>query len=95
MAESNPNLQFGRVGAGRRLARYCIERSRCRKVATDYLVDQGQVLIIDVNKKYGPWLVKSDRLYEAMNTLDSTSHKKRGLPLIELTELASNRFIPS
>ena len=41
------------------------------------------VLVLDVNKKYGPWLVKSDRLYEAMNTVDATAQKKRGLLLIE------------
>jgi hypothetical protein len=43
----------------------------------------GLVLVLDVNKKYGPWLVKSDRLYEAMNTVDATAQKKRGLLLIE------------
>jgi hypothetical protein len=36
-----------------------------------------------VNKKYGPWLVKPARLYEAMNTLDGGAQKKRGLLLIE------------
>ncbi|HEX9294860.1 MAG TPA: phytochelatin synthase family protein [Polyangiaceae bacterium] len=41
------------------------------------------VFVLDVNKKYGPWLVKADRLYEAMNTIDRTSGKKRGLILIE------------
>lgn len=44
-----------------------------------YLEDQDLVLVVDVNKAYGPWLVKSDRLYDAMNTLDATSHQKRGL----------------
>ncbi len=34
-------------------------------------------------KKYGPWLVKPERLYEAMNTVDTTAQKKRGLLLIE------------
>jgi Phytochelatin synthase len=48
-----------------------------------YLADEDLVLVIDVNKKYGPWLVKSERLYEAMNTVDSTAQKKRGLLLIE------------
>jgi len=41
------------------------------------------VLVLDVNRKYGPWLVKSARLYDAMNTLDTGSQKKRGLLLIE------------
>ena len=48
-----------------------------------YLSDEDLVLVLDVNKKYGPWLVKSDRLYEAMNTVDTTAQKKRGLLLIE------------
>lgn len=48
-----------------------------------YLSQEDLVLVLDVNKKYGPWLVKSDRLYEAMNTVDETAQKKRGLLLIE------------
>ncbi len=48
-----------------------------------YLSQEDLVLVLDVNKKYGPWLVKSDRLYAAMNTVDATAQKKRGLLLIE------------
>jgi hypothetical protein len=48
-----------------------------------YLEQEDLVLVLDVNRKYGPWLVKSDRLYEAMNTVDTTAQKKRGLLLIE------------
>jgi hypothetical protein len=48
-----------------------------------YLVDEDLVLVLDVNKKYGPWLVKSERLYDAMNTVDTVAQKKRGLLLIE------------
>ena len=48
-----------------------------------YLSQEDLVLVLDVNQKYGPWLVKSDRLYEAMNTVDATAQKKRGLLLIE------------
>jgi hypothetical protein len=48
-----------------------------------YLSDDDLVLVLDVNQKYGPWLVKSDRLYEAMNTVDAIAKKKRGLLLIE------------
>lgn len=48
-----------------------------------YLSQEDLVLVLDVNKNYGPWLVKSDRLYEAMNTVDATAQKKRGLLLIE------------
>jgi phytochelatin synthase len=48
-----------------------------------YLVDEDLVLILDVNRDYGPWLAKSERLYEAMNTLDTGAGKKRGMLLIE------------
>jgi hypothetical protein len=48
-----------------------------------YLVDEDLVFVLDVNKKYGPWLVKSERLLQAMNTLDASAKKKRGLLLIE------------
>ncbi len=48
-----------------------------------YLADRDLVLVLDVNRKYGPWLVKSARLYDAMNTTDTGSQKKRGLLLIE------------
>jgi hypothetical protein len=48
-----------------------------------YLVDEDLVLVLDVNEKYGPWLAKSERLYEAMNTVDTGAQKKRGLLLIE------------
>jgi hypothetical protein len=48
-----------------------------------YLSQEDLVLVLDVNEKYGPWLVKSERLYEAMNTVDSTAQKKRGLLLIQ------------
>lgn len=48
-----------------------------------YLREEDLVLILDVNKNYGPWLVKPQRLFEAMDTLDATSKKKRGLLLIE------------
>jgi len=48
-----------------------------------YLLDEDLVLVLDVNEKYGLWLVKSERLYEAMNTLDTGAQRKRGLLLIE------------
>jgi hypothetical protein len=48
-----------------------------------YLADPDLVLVLDVNKKYGPWLAKSERLFEAMNTVDPATGKKRGLLLIE------------
>lgn len=48
-----------------------------------YLADQDLVLVLDVNEQYRPWLAKSERLYDAMNTLDPASQKKRGLLLVE------------
>ena len=48
-----------------------------------YLLPEDLVLVLDVNDEFRPWLVKSTRLYEAMNTVDPTSDKKRGLLLIE------------
>jgi hypothetical protein len=43
-----------------------------------YLADEDLVLVLDVNQNYGPWLVKTERLYAAMNTLDTGAQKKRG-----------------
>ena len=48
-----------------------------------YLKDADRVLVLDVNREYGPWLVRADRLYEAVDTVDPISGKKRGLLLIE------------
>lgn len=48
-----------------------------------YLVDEELVLVLDVNEKYRRWLVKSERLYDAMNTLETGAGEKRRLLLIE------------
>jgi phytochelatin synthase len=48
-----------------------------------YLEPEDLVLVADVNRKYQPWLVKTERLFEAVDTIDKSSHKKRGLLLIE------------
>lgn len=48
-----------------------------------YLVGEDLVFVLDVNKDYSPWLVKPERLFDAMNTLDADAGKKRGLLLIE------------
>jgi hypothetical protein len=48
-----------------------------------YLEDEDLVLVLDVNKAYGPWLVSSERLYQAMNTQDPSSHKTRGMLLVQ------------
>jgi hypothetical protein len=47
-----------------------------------YLADEDLVLVLDVNSDFGPWLVKPERLWAAMNTVDDSSHKPRGLLLI-------------
>jgi Phytochelatin synthase len=48
-----------------------------------YLADQDLVLVLDVNAKYQPWLVKSERLFQAVDTVDRQTGKKRGLLRIE------------
>ena len=44
-----------------------------------YLEPEDLVFVLDVNERFGPWLVSSERLFEAMNTVDSSSGTKRGL----------------
>lgn len=46
-----------------------------------YLEAEDLVLVLDVNESFKPWLVKSERLFEAVDTADSG--KKRGLLRIE------------
>jgi hypothetical protein len=46
-----------------------------------HLADEDLVLVLDVNAKYEPWLVKTDRLFTAIDTLDGD--RKRGLLLLE------------
>jgi hypothetical protein len=48
-----------------------------------YLADRDLVLVLDVNRKYQPWLVSSERLFRAVDTIDKATHKKRGLLRIE------------
>jgi hypothetical protein len=48
-----------------------------------YLADRDLVFVLDVNARYGPWLVPTERLYKAVDTVDSQSGKKRGLLLVE------------
>ena len=48
-----------------------------------YLADQDLVLVVDVNEKYKPWLVPTERLFGAVDTVDKSSGKKRGLLRIE------------
>jgi hypothetical protein len=48
-----------------------------------YLADRDLVFVLDTNDKYGPWLVDADRLYEAMDTVDPSSGRKRGMLLYQ------------
>ena len=48
-----------------------------------YLPDRDLVLVLDVNSSFGPWLVAAERLYDAVDRVDTSSGKKRGLLLIE------------
>lgn len=48
-----------------------------------YLAQEDLVLVLDVNSDFGPWLVKPERLWAAMNTVDGSAGKLRGLLLIE------------
>lgn len=38
------------------------------------------MIVLDVNAKFGPWLVERERLFAAMDTLDG--ERKRGLLLV-------------
>lgn len=48
-----------------------------------YLADQDLVLVLDVNRAFQPWLVKTARLFAAVDTTDPDGGHKRGLVLIE------------
>lgn len=48
-----------------------------------YLEAEDLVFVLDVNGTFGPWLVSTERLFTAMDSIDSSSGKKRGLLVIE------------
>jgi hypothetical protein len=48
-----------------------------------YLADRDLVLVLDVNQHYKPWLVKTERLFQAVDTIDRKTNRKRGLLRIE------------
>jgi hypothetical protein len=48
-----------------------------------YLEPEHLVLVLDVNREFRPWLIERDRLYAAIDGVDSASERKRGLLLIE------------
>jgi hypothetical protein len=47
-----------------------------------YLEAEDLVLVLDVNESFGPWLVSTERLFAAIDTVDSASGRKRGLLLL-------------
>ena len=49
-----------------------------------YLAGRDLVLVGDVNHDYGLYLVSASRLFDAMNTIDSVTGKKRGLLMVTL-----------
>jgi len=49
-----------------------------------YLPQRDLVLVGDVNHDYGIYLVSTERLYAAMNTIDDVTGKKRGLLMVTL-----------
>jgi hypothetical protein len=51
-----------------------------------YLEKDDLVLVGDVNDEYRPFLVRSEALWRAVDTIDSASEKKRGLIQIEVVE---------
>jgi hypothetical protein len=48
-----------------------------------YLVERDLVFVLDVNESFKPWLVSSERLFRAVDGVDSSSKKRRGLLLVE------------
>jgi hypothetical protein len=48
-----------------------------------YLPDRDLVFVLDVNSSYGPWLVPTERLFAAVDSVDPSSHRKRGLAVVE------------
>ncbi|TCP64297.1 phytochelatin synthase family protein [Sphingomonas sp. PP-CE-1G-424] len=49
-----------------------------------YLADRDLILVGDVNAKYQPFLVSSERLWRAIDTPDSATGKDRGLLVVNL-----------
>jgi hypothetical protein len=48
-----------------------------------YLEAEDLALVLDVNEEYRPWLVSSERLYAAFDTVDDSTGQERGLLRIE------------
>jgi hypothetical protein len=48
-----------------------------------YLEEEDLAFVLDVNSRYGPWLVSTQRLFDAINTDDGWMPKTRGLARFE------------
>ena len=48
-----------------------------------YLEDEDLAFVLDVNSSFGPWLVSTERLFEAMNTIAGPAGATRGLARFE------------
>jgi hypothetical protein len=48
-----------------------------------YLEDADRALVLDVNRRVGPWLVPPERLHAAIAAVDPASGRARGLLFIE------------
>lgn len=55
-----------------------------------YLAERDLVLVGDVNRKYRPFLVSSERLWRGVDTIDDATGKKRGL--LYITSAGSSPF---
>ena len=48
-----------------------------------YDPERDLAFVLDVNKSFEPWLAPAERLFQAMDTTDSSTGQKRGLLLVE------------
>jgi hypothetical protein len=53
-------------------------------VIVGYLENQDLVAVFDVNHAYGPFLVNSKRLFDAVNSIDMSSNQTRALIVSEI-----------
>jgi hypothetical protein len=50
-----------------------------------WLAAEDLVFVLDVNADYQPWLVKTERLFAAVDTVDRATGRKRGLLMMQWT----------
>ena len=54
-----------------------------RRIVKDADEAEDFVFVLDVNADFQPWLVERERLFAAVDTVDSSSGQKRGLLRID------------